>query len=658
MLRAALNPNILRRSVEDKTVNRFHFLRLDNGSRFQIFNADFSGVIRVENTVVRAHIRAAVVRHFESDSRKRFIGGSLDIFVNHQHGKRLIVERHGICRADLNFHTLGSAVQGVAAGGFYLAGYNRCAGIDTGNRNSSVGIGHKLAELIAAPVRHKKRHAGERRRGSRHILCDGDGLFRDVGKRQSLRFGGFQFHRLRRVVQNVSVRGNGFFHHQNAGIQPRQQDFPVAVRGINPVGGKQPAQIVHIFSVRSQHLESRAGQGLKRHAVPLDNFQRRLRGIVERQGLRPALLNGDGLRGSVQNIAGERLCLHDGHSLTGRQTGHHKLPVCVRGINAVGGSELRPPAVRHEKLHAGERIGGSRCVFLHGKGLLRFIANREGLRVVRVNRHSQGRRVQNVAIRDCRFRQRIDAGFHFGNQELSVGIRPVNPVGGSPAAVIIQRFAAGGRGFELRVGNELSRHAVQLADADGTFRGVIERQNLRRRAAPHPGGLRSGIQNIALRGLDFLHHHAHAGSEVREDKPPVFIGCVAAGGRSDRQAVAVCDEEPRPFQRRRGSRHILLHGQRRQRLVVKQQFLRAVRADGDGLRPVRFVDHIAGNRGKLRHRQCSRHAGQQDFSRRVRGEIAVGIGGIVGEIFSAGSRNMEHDTGERLSRHAVQLADF
>ena len=230
---------------------------------------------------------------------------------------------------------------------------------------------------------------------------------------------------LRRSVQNISVRcANLADFDDRSGFQIGNRNIAGGVRDINSV------RIADVFPAAVRHFECDAGKRLiVRSFDVFMNHKNRKRLVVEDQtvavaGIRKASASRAGCAGGHPIRAGSdlncpgravedisfhrpRFPYHQRHA--GRQSGQDNLSVFIRDVFAV--ADPRSVRIRNQERDAGERFCGSVDILLNRQGLQGNIAERQGLRVVGVDRDGLRFAVESVSVRGFRFRHHIRAGF-------------------------------------------------------------------------------------------------------------------------------------------------------------------------------------------------------------------------------------------------------
>ena len=165
--------------------------------------------------------------------------------------------------------------------------------------------------------------------------------------------------------------------------------------------------------------------------------------------MRVAGLNRNGFRRSVRDITDRGADFFYCDTDAGNKTGNRDPPVFIGDKFAVGIADRLSVLIRHEKRGSGNRRCRIRDENLRVERLCGSVAERQSPRVVGVDRDGLRFAVQNISVRGFDFRHDIRAGIESGNRELSVFIRPVNAVRGSPALIGVHSLAFRRRDFEL-----------------------------------------------------------------------------------------------------------------------------------------------------------------------------------------------------------------
>ena len=250
------------------------------------------------------------------------------------------------------------------------------------------------------------------------------------------------------------------------------------------VNGNPPVFVGQIFAasdrraVSVQNEERRARNGFRGIFLEFLNRENPRRDVEEREFLRVAGLNLNRLRGVVQDIPGDSPNFIRNNGYAGSEAGNHNLTVVVRHIFAAIRSDERAAAVFQQKRDSGNRLCRSVFIDLNCQRLFRNITENDGLRVVGFDFHRPRFRVQDITVRNFRFRDGINSRLDFRQSDLTVFVRAVNSVAGCFALIGIQRFAVRGCNPKLHAGDKPFRHAVPRFQDKRAFRGVIKYERL------------------------------------------------------------------------------------------------------------------------------------------------------------------------------------
>ena len=169
--------------------------------------------------------------------------------------------------------------------------------------------------------------------------------------------------------------------------------------------------------------------------------------------------------------------------------------------------------------------------------------------------HIGGGLVHHIALWGLDLRDHVSAGDQVGDSDLTAAVSGKDAVLGEGAVTddaVQPDFAPGSsRHPELSTGQGLIGFAVPLLDDEGALGGVLKGQADR---APllDLDRLALRIQDEAVRGAGFGHHHALAGFQAGNVDLAVLIGAEDAVGVSNQGTICVSDLELRILERDAG----------------------------------------------------------------------------------------------------------
>ena len=96
LLLAALDEDVLGRTVQNEPIYSLDLPRHNGGAGFQAVHDDLPCMVRVENSVIRSDCRAGTVHQLEGHAGERFIFGALNELTNDEGGGGLVVENQRV----------------------------------------------------------------------------------------------------------------------------------------------------------------------------------------------------------------------------------------------------------------------------------------------------------------------------------------------------------------------------------------------------------------------------------------------------------------------------------------------------------------------------------------------------------------------------------
>ena len=502
--------------------------------------------------------------------------------------------------AVIHFDLVGLAVQAVALGGFQLR-HLIPALVGLGQRDNAGPVRGIGPDNLAVELADFKLHAADPLPGFLVLLDDGETSDGRIFKGDGLRVVGIHLDCLAPGVGVQDIAGQGLqLRDDDSPGDAGNDDLALGVGGIEAVGGNPAAVQVHIGAICVGDLEFHSGQGLLRQSVDLVDNKPSGLPVPEGHALDLAGLDGNALRGPVQEIPRLGPGLPGGDDGSGLQVGDGDAPVLIRGVIAVVGSDNGPGLIRHQKLHAGEGgIVGAVNEFLDHKRCRGVVLDRQvvpsagapagifgaapsGSHAVAgavLDRDGPGGAVQNIALWHLGLHHHNGAA---GNEARYKG----SPV--LPGDIAAQDIAVSILHGELGARDRLSADRIQLRQREGTEGFIEEGQGLRVHGVHRDGlRLRRLVDHIAGGGLRLLGDNGpyHAGNP---DFSLVIRGVEAVAGEVavvvvHKAAACISQLELRPGDKCAGNLVLLLDHQCPSPFVPERELLDAARLDLDVL---------------------------------------------------------------------------
>ena len=361
--------------------------------------------------------------------------------------------------------------------------------------------------------------------------------------------------------------------------------------------------VIHIAAACVSELEFHTSQRCTGQLILLLDDQLSGPFVPEGQVLGIPRLDENALGGAVQYIAVHRLDFTGNDSYSGLQILQNNFTSFIRIINTIVSTNRNASAVHNLESHTGQRfVLGSLNVLLDDQSSCGVIL--------------KGQVVISGTVAGTGSRSRTGRS---GRRDSRTGI-------GSDSS---------------RTGT--GHHHAGLA-AGHIVPGTVL----------YNDGLRSGIQNVAIRHLSLRHHNGTAGNQPGHRHSTIFSGGVI----TQNSPIAVLHCKNRSGNRLSGYRVQLGNGQAAQRFIVDRNILRLPRSHNYGFRfgiqviPVR-CPHLCY------HISIGIQLGQHDLAVCIGGIDAVtgSLSFVVRDIFTTGSRDLEFSTGHRSTGHTVVLGN-
>ena len=363
----------LRQAVQHISV-RGLFLGDDIGAGGEVEQPDLTvapgGIEAVGRDVAAKVIRKLAVGGRNAEDRAgEGRAGDAVAFLNDQPavGRIAELQLHDLACFDLN--GLRNIVQHIPVLRARLLDDQRRFGRNPGNTDRACAVRGVVpsgsADDRARAVRHIELDAGQRRMGGGVDLLDQQPAHRGILKHKGLRIVGVYPDGLRLAVQDVTVRGLFLGHDIGAGGEVEKPDLTVSPGGIEAVRRDIAPVVVGVLAACGGDAEDRTGEGRAGDAVPFLNDQPAVGGIAvfEHDGFSRLDLNG--LRGIVQHISVLRAGFLDDQRHAGVEIVNEDRSGAVGGVIAAAVPDDCAAAVRHIKLHVGQRRMSSRVDLLN-----------------------------------------------------------------------------------------------------------------------------------------------------------------------------------------------------------------------------------------------------------------------------------------------------
>ena len=180
-------------------------------------------------------------------------------------------------------------IQNVARGRFLLGNHDGCVGPQAGDRHGAVGPGGVEsvvgADHMTVAVLDQELSAGERLMRHGVSFQNGQSAEGIVIKTEGLRVPCIDYHRLGSGVLLIKVGSLVLGHDQRSGLDLREHDLSVLVRGIKAVGTGQALVVRQQLAVGIHDFELCAGKRLLGDLVVFFDDQPAFRGIGHNNSL-------------------------------------------------------------------------------------------------------------------------------------------------------------------------------------------------------------------------------------------------------------------------------------------------------------------------------------------------------------------------------------
>ena len=272
---AALDENILRRSIQHKSLDRLDFAGGNGSPRLDAGHNDFARFVRIKDSVIRADSSARAVNDLEGHAGQRLILRTLDKLLDNQGCAGLIVKNEAVGYAGAYNDVFRRLVQNVACGGFHLADHNGGVRLQPGDCHCTIRAGDVPAVIgsdgPAFAVPNQEFRLCQRLLGDGVPLQDGEGAEGIVIEADGLCVRGVDNHGLGRGVFPVMIRRFFLRHYIRSRQQLGEDDLAVAVRGVEAVGTGQPLIVGYEFPAGGGDFELRTMKGLLGDGIVLFN---------------------------------------------------------------------------------------------------------------------------------------------------------------------------------------------------------------------------------------------------------------------------------------------------------------------------------------------------------------------------------------------------